>query len=107
MTNTDYFSPDNKTLNSTLIRRGENCRETELEGEVVLLDLSTDMFVSLDQIGSSIWKLLEPPTTFATLCQTLMKEYDVEENVCRADVLSFLRDLSENGLITAMDSATD
>jgi hypothetical protein len=107
MTNTDHFSSENKTLNSTLISRGKNCRETELEGEVVLLDLSTDMFVSLDPIGSSIWKLLEPPITFSALCKNLMEEYDVEENVCRADVLSFLKDLSENGLITAKNNTND
>lgn len=100
MENIEYISFDNENLDNLLITREKNQMVTEIEGEVVLLDLATDAFIGLDAIGSSIWNLLEPSVTFSALCQTLMEKYDVPEDVCKADVLSFLKELADNNLIT-------
>ena len=94
------LSSDNQDLDALKIGRGASCLATEVEGEVVLLDLDSDVFIGLDEVGSLIWNLLEEPITFATLCQSLRNEYDVPEDTCRVDVLDFLGDLANNSLIT-------
>ena len=94
------LSAANEDLGTLSISRGVNCLATEVDGEVILLDLDSDIFIGLDEVGSSIWNLLETPATFSSLCQTLQKEYDVTETTCRADVLSFLSELLNDGLIT-------
>ncbi|MDH5523382.1 MAG: PqqD family peptide modification chaperone [Desulfobulbaceae bacterium] len=103
MTPANLLSLDNQKLNTLLVSRGKDHMATELEGEVVLLDLASNNFVGLDAVGSAIWQLLEQPISFHNLCQRLMAKYNVTEDVCRADVLSFLKELGESNLITVSE----
>jgi len=99
----NLLSFDNSKLDSVLLCREKNNLATEVDGDVVLLDLSSNEFVGLDTIGSSIWSHLEDPVSFKGLCQTLMTKYEVVEEVCRADVLEFLQELSQSNLISVQE----
>jgi hypothetical protein len=93
------FSLNNKNLDSLLLSRSKDNVATELEGEVVLLDLTSNAYIGFDAIGSSIWALLEKPITLPGLLTALMEKYDVNEDTCRVDVLSFLAELFDKNLI--------
>lgn len=105
MTNIDILSLENNMLDNLLLCRGKENISTELEGETVILDMASGIYSGLDAVGSSIWTLLEQPITFSVLCHKLMDEYNVEEEVCRTDLLSFLKDLADNKLITIQHEA--
>ncbi len=100
MTNIDILSLNNDILGTLLLCREKKNISTELEGETVILDMASGVYSGLDAVGTSIWNLLEQPITFSNLCQKIMEEYDVPEDACRTDVLSFLKDLADNKLIT-------
>ncbi|MBU1419337.1 MAG: PqqD family peptide modification chaperone [Proteobacteria bacterium] len=100
MTNIDMLSLDNDILDSLLLCREKENISTELEGETVILDMASGIYSGLDAVGTSIWNLLEQPTTFSALCQKIMEEYDVTEDACRTDLLSFLKELADNKLIS-------
>lgn len=100
MTNIDISSLNNDVLGTLLLCREKKNISTELEGETVILDMASGVYSGLDAVGTSIWNLLEQPITFSNLCQKIMEEYDVAEDACRTDVLSFLKDLADNKLIT-------
>ena len=75
----------------------------ELSGETVILDIPSGQYFALSEIETTIWKLLETPSTLANVCGRLMDEYDVEPARCEADVSSLLDQLAERGLITFED----
>lgn len=93
------FYDENANLESLLISRDNNHVATEIDGELVLLDLASNSYLGFDPVGSSIWQLLETPITFRDLLIALVEKYDVMEDVCRADTISFLHDLAEKNLL--------
>ena len=56
-------------------------------------------YFRLDEIGSSIWDLLQTPTAIGTLCGQLAEQYDVPLEQCEADVLNLLQTMLERQLI--------
>lgn len=101
------FSVDNGSWESLLVSHSKNNVATEIEGDVVLLDLASGAYVGLNAIGSSIWSLIEKPISMHNLFKGLMEEYDVAEEMCRADTVSFLEDLFEKKLLIISEVALE
>jgi hypothetical protein len=70
-----------------------------LDGEAVLLDLGGGTYFGLNEVGSTIWSALELGATREELVAKVVATYDVSLEVARADVLSLLDELREQGLI--------
>jgi hypothetical protein len=94
----DLIVSDLISLETVFIRRGDLV-ETEIDGEVVMMSLSRGNCYGLDNSAARIWKLLQSPTSAAALCGTLSREYDVEPENCRREVLTFLDQLRQENLI--------
>ena len=77
----------------------------ELDGEAVLLDLKSEQYFGLDEVGTRIWQLMEESGELDTVYQTLLTEYEVSAEQLQSDLISFVNNLSEAGLITV--SAND
>ena len=103
---TDLINLDNKHLDDLILTRCADKISTGLEGETVILDLASGNYSGLDEVGTTIWNILEQPQIFGDICQRIMAEYKVEEHVCRNDLLTFLKDLADNGLITLKNRTT-
>ena len=70
-----------------------------LDGEVVILNMNDDVYYGLDQVGGNIWNLIQEPKTFGEIIQTLLEEFDVDNQQCSKDVLALLEDMLSKGLI--------
>jgi hypothetical protein len=77
---------------------GESTVFTQLDDEMVLLNLETGTYFGLDALGSRIWKLIEQGATEAAIFEQLLTEYAVEPLELRADLSAFLDLLGEKGL---------
>lgn len=86
------------TLDS-LVRQDDEALSTDLEGRTVLMSVEHGQYFGANELGSRIWGLMEEPLSVAELCRRIVAEYEVEPAVCEADVLAFLEDLLEKGLI--------
>ena len=106
MSYVEIFNLQNKELDNLILCRGKDKISTELEGETVILNLTSGNYSGLDEVGSSIWKLLEQPRSFQDICRDILAEFEVEEDVCRKDLLSFIKDLADNKLITVQNGKT-
>ena len=71
----------------------------EVSGEMVLLDLASENYFGLDEIGARIWGLIESGSSIGEAMDTLMEEYEVERDVLEKDVENLLGNLLEAGLI--------
>ncbi|MGB7415744.1 MAG: PqqD family protein [Thermosynechococcaceae cyanobacterium] len=79
---------------------------SELVDESVILNLKTGMYFGLNEVGASVWQLLQQPQTVADLCTAILKDYDVEAAQCESDILALLEELAEAQLIVIKDEVT-
>ena len=73
------------------------CRE--LSGETVLLNLESGVYYGLDAVGTRVWQLIMQGRTFASVCDTMIEEYDVAPDVLRADVTRLVGELCDRCIV--------
>jgi hypothetical protein len=71
----------------------------EAGGESVMLNLKSHSHYGLDEVGTRMWTLLTRSQSIQVACEQLLKEYDVEEECLRSDLLNLITELVELGLI--------
>lgn len=71
----------------------------ELGGEMVLLHLDSEAYFGLDEVGARMWTLLTTADSFEIAFQTLLAEYEVDENLLRQDMTALLEQFLEYGLV--------
>ena len=72
----------------------------EVSGETVLLDLESENYFGLDEVGTRIWQLIKETNDLAAIYQTLLTEYDVSEERLQHDLDTLLGEISQLGLVT-------
>ena len=72
---------------------------TEVDREVVLMNVGRGRCYGLGETGSSVWRRLGSPIRVDDLCRELMLEYHADPETLRKDVLALLEQLQEEGLI--------
>ena len=77
----------------------------EVGGETVLLDLASEQYFGLDEVGTRIWALLREGKGLDAIVTIMLEEYEVERERLESDVRELLGGLLEAGLILAGDDA--
>ncbi len=72
----------------------------EISGETVLLDLNSESYFGLDEVGTRIWQLLQEHGNVQKIYDTLLEEYDVDAQLLKKDLEEIITKLNETGLIT-------
>ena len=78
----------------------------DLDGEMVLLDLRTGVYCSLDPVGTRIWTLTQEGRSLAEVAEVMVEEYDVTAARFSADLLGFIASLQEKGLVDVESAAS-
>ena len=86
-------------LNSSLVRRAPDQIACDMGGEVVILDLKSGTYYGLDVVAARIWTLIEQPLSIVAIRQAIMAEYDVDALTCERDVITFLTQMRDAGLV--------
>jgi hypothetical protein len=76
---------------------------SDLAGEAIILSLSSGVYYGLNEVGASIWNLIQRPRTIREIHEALLQDYDVEASQCEQDILTLLTELLEVGLIEVKD----
>jgi len=92
--------------NHTVIQTKDNI-VSEMDGEKVLLSIRNGKYYNLGKVGGRIWDLTERPISVNDLTAALVSEYEVAQNVCEEQVISFLEHLLKEGLIISDDIIVD
>ena len=90
---------------SETIWQRRDCVSAEVEDALVLLDLETLVYHSLNSTASAVWELLETPRGKVTLVETLCERYRVEPAQCEASVSRLLDELQASHLVKPVDAA--
>jgi hypothetical protein len=67
--------------------------------ESVILDLKTERYLGLDEVGTRMWTALIGSTSIQSAYETLLREYEVDAERLKGDLQNFLHKLVEHGLI--------
>ena len=67
--------------------------------EQAILQLDSGKYFGLNPVGSRVWQLAAEPRKVSDILATLLAEYEVPAERCRADLLAVLRQLQTAGLI--------
>jgi hypothetical protein len=81
-----------------VVRRG-GALTAPVDDELVMLDPEQSRYYGLNEVGVSIWELLERPCTVDEICGKLTAEYHVTADLCRDEVSGFLERLVDAGLV--------
>ena len=71
----------------------------EVEGELVLLDLHSEKYFGLDEMGTAFWKAVTLAPSIEDAYQELSAEYEVDPEELRADLMNLLQQLIDQGLL--------
>ena len=71
-----------------------------LDGEAVLLDLSSETYFGLNEVGTRIWQLIENAPPLAEVHHTLCAEFEADATRIEHDLLALMGELSKAGLVT-------
>ncbi|MBJ7413880.1 MAG: PqqD family protein [Niveispirillum sp.] len=85
----------------TVMVRTDHCLASEIDGELVMMDVESGHYFCLDAIGHDIWNRLEQPVRVGDLCTALEQAYAAPLDVITADVLRLLNSLASEGLVKA------
>ena len=75
----------------------------DLEGEAAVLNLKTGVYYGLDDVGASVWRMLNEPRRVDELVDALLGEYEVDREECQRDVIALLGELAVRGLVEIND----
>ena len=78
----------------------------EIAGDYIIIPTGKTVFdfnglITLNEVGVSLWKMLQNEVTFDDLLQGVLDEYDVEPAVAREDIQEFLDQPVNRGIIEA------
>ncbi|MGQ0562778.1 MAG: PqqD family peptide modification chaperone [Gemmatimonadota bacterium] len=71
----------------------------DLDGEAAVLNLATGIYYGLDRVGASIWQQIQTPAEVRSVCAALSAEYDVDSETAQSDLLQFLDEMMQEGLV--------
>jgi len=92
------MDPQSMNLNQT-IALSPDVISQEVSGETVLLDLESENYFGLDEVGTRIWQLIKETNELQSIFDTLMKEYDVSEARLQLDLTTLLTEIEGLGLV--------
>jgi hypothetical protein len=66
---------------------------------VVVVDLSGGQYFGLDEIGAVVWDGLVEGRSPEEIAASLLSAYEVDESGAREDVMRFVQELADAGLV--------
>jgi hypothetical protein len=71
----------------------------DLQGEAVILNLDSECYFGLDEVGTRMWAALTTTPDVAAATDALLAEFDVEPEQLRTDLDEFVAALADAGLV--------
>jgi hypothetical protein len=76
----------------------------DLEGEAVILDLSSGTYFGLNEVGTRVWRLVDEGRDPSRIVEIVATEYAADRETIARDVDRLLDDLSRRRLIVSAGS---
>ncbi|MBI1871127.1 MAG: PqqD family protein [Chlamydiae bacterium] len=91
------------TPNDTLIRKAD-LFTSQVDEDLVMLDEASGNYFGLNPIASKIWECLAKPICLSELVNILTTTYDVSDEQCKEETISFLNVLHSHQLLNVTNA---
>lgn len=95
------MATENISLDSE-IERCKHILASELDDQVVMMDINEGAYFSMKGPSGRIWELTQSTTSVRSIFDKLLDEYDVDADRCRKELLALLDDMLKANLIKQM-----
>lgn len=85
--------------NDACFMRDPDLVAADMDGDLVMMSIDNGEYYGVGGVGPRIWELLESPRTVEQITAAIVEEFDVEADTCREDMLGFIRQLLDMGLV--------
>lgn len=89
------------------LRPAPSVHTRSFDGELVILDLAGGEYLSLDPIGSRLWRALENGKTVEDVAREVVSEYDVSMEQATRDLEALVDEFLQKGLFVRAESSRD
>lgn len=72
---------------------------SNLQDESVILNLDSERYYGLDSVGTRMLSVLTISDSIEAAYNTLIQEYDVDDQTLRRDLIALVENLVEQGLV--------
>lgn len=72
---------------------------SDMVESVIILNLKDGVYYELKEVGTRVWKLIQQPCSAQVILDTLLEEYEVDAEQCKADLFALLEDLASHSLV--------
>ena len=88
---------------SSLLPNKEEVAFKIMDGEAIIINLSTGVYYSMDNVGNAIWEIIEGGFNIDECVAAILERYDVSYEEALADVKRLVKELLEENLIYVSD----
>ncbi|HEY9000084.1 MAG TPA: PqqD family protein [Mucilaginibacter sp.] len=82
------------------VKISNNVLFQHINNECVLLDMDSEQYYGLDDIGARMWQLLSEDGDTGKALTLLLAEYDIDEKTLRQDLFNLITELGNVKLIS-------
>src|SRR5262249_44106031 len=90
---------DQKMLDRIILRPSIDVQGTNMDGETVLLDLSTGRYYTLNRLGSVIWEHCTGDHTISDIHAILCDRFEVAPEQALDELVTLVNHLIQEGLL--------
>jgi len=83
----------------SVVVRNEGLMSADVGQAVVILHMDQSSYFDTEGVGADLWRLLESPVRIRALLEEMQTRYSVAADDCARDVLAFLENALNEGLI--------
>lgn len=87
----------------TVVKRVEDIVAIDLEGNTVMMSIENGEYYGLEGTAGVIWEALQEKTKVQNIIHRLLKEFNVSEEECEKDTISFIEKLQAENLLEVFD----
>jgi len=88
------------TLQS-IVARTPDVVGSRIEDRMALMSIRNGAYYGMDPVGSRVWDLLAQSVRVSDVCERLLGEFEVDRATCERQVLAFVQQLADAGLLDA------
>jgi len=81
-------------VDSLVQRNDRNLIISELENDLVMMDMENGLYLSLNKTGRIIWEQIEKPVLVGDLIQQLVTRFSVDKKTCTTETIDFLNKIA-------------
>ena len=84
---------------SSIIKISDAVQITVADNEAILINVNSGTYFGLDEVGTTIFKLISEHNRIELVIQLFLEEYDVSEEQLKKDITDFVKQLADVDMI--------